>query len=229
MRENTRFGLITGFLAVLALLVSICAHLTYRFPGDLQVTLYLQSFDNHFLLSIMEGVSFIFGGWRSALMVIITGIIVWWQLGRVEAIMIPVGGLLTLINEVLKPIINRPRPSGDLVHILSHELDNGFPSGHALFAIVILGLVAYFTFNNLKNQGIRVVVIVGLIFLILLVGVSRVYLGVHWLSDVVGGYFMGGVILTALIWFHQSWKRRHLLKHEQVRNMHNRLQAQDTV
>ena len=157
----------------------------------------------------MQWVSFIFGGWCSVLVVVIIGIFVWLRIGRPEAIMIPVAGLLTLINTVLKLAINRPRPSVDLVQVLLHMPDNGFPSGHAIFAIVILGLLTYFIFINVKNYTIRTVVLVGLIVLILLIGTSRVYLGVHWPSDVIGGYLIGGTLLTALIWFHQTWKTHH--------------------
>jgi len=143
------------------------------------------------------------------LVVVATGIIVWWRVGRLEAIMIVAGGLITLVNTPLKLAINRPRPSADLVHVVSPEQGNGFPSGHAFFAILILGLTAYFIFTNLKNRTIGIVVLAGLIVLILLIGTSRVYLEVHWPSDVIGGYLIGGVLLTALIWFHQTWKTRH--------------------
>jgi undecaprenyl-diphosphatase len=207
--ENTKFKLIVGFLAIIALVISIYARFAPRFPGDLYLTLRLQSFDNHFLLSFMNCVSFIFGGWSSVLVVVIIGILVWWRIGRLEAIMILVGGLITLVNTALKLAINRPRPSADLVHVLSREQGNGFPSGHAFFAIVILGLLAYFAFINLKNRTIRMVVLAGLIALILLIGTSRVYLGVHWPSDVIGGYLIGGALLTALMWFHRTCKARH--------------------
>jgi membrane-associated phospholipid phosphatase len=209
MGENTRFKLIIGFLAVLAVIVSIYARFTPRFPGDLYLTLRLQSFDNHSLLTLMKCISFIFGGWSSALIVVISGILVWWRIGRLEAIMIAVGGLLTLVDTPLKLAVGRPRPPTDLVRILSYEQGNGFPSGHALFAIVILGLLAYFAFINLKNRPTRMVVLAGLIALILLIGASRVYLGVHWPSDVIGGYLIGGIFLTALIWFHRTWKAHH--------------------
>jgi undecaprenyl-diphosphatase len=207
--ENTKFKLIVGFLAIIALVISIYARFTPRFPGDLYLTLRLQSFDNHFLLSFMDYVSFIFGGWSSVLVVVIIGIVVWWRIGRLESIMILVGGLITLVNTALKLAINRPRPSADLVHVLSGEQGNGFPSGHAFFAILILGLTAYFIFINLKNRVLRTLVLAGLIALILLIGTSRVYLGVHWPSDVIGGYLIGGVFLTALIWFHRTWKAHH--------------------
>jgi len=53
---------------------------------------------------------------------------------------------------------------------------------------------------------LRTVVLVGLVALILLIGTSRVYLGVHWPSDIIGGYIIGGALLTALIWFYQTRK-----------------------
>jgi undecaprenyl-diphosphatase len=214
--ENTKFKLIVGFLAILALVVSIYARFTPMFPGDLCLTLWLQSFDNHLILSTMECISFIFGGWSAVLVVVATSIVVWWRIGRLEAIMIPVGGLITLVNTALKLAINSPRPSADLVHVLSREQGSGFPSGHAFFAILILGLAAYFIFINLKKRVLRMLVIAGLIALILLTGTSRVYLGVHWPSDVIGGYLIGGVFLTALIWFHRTWRAHHSWQHKRL-------------
>ena len=206
MQKNTKFKVVFGFLAILSSAVSIYARFTAQFPGDLYLTLRLQTFDNHLLFSIMQWVSFIFGGWCSVAVVVIIGILVWWRIGRLEAILIPVAGLLTLINTVLKFAIKRPRPSPDLVQVLSHEQDYGFPSGHAFFAIVILGLLAYFVFINVKNNTLRTLVMAGLAVLILLIGTSRVYLGVHWSSDVIGGYIIGGTLLAGLIWLHQAWQ-----------------------
>lgn len=214
MQENTAFKLLIGFLAILALAMSICARFVSRFPGDLCLTLWLQSFNNHLMLSAMECISFISADWCSVLVVVATGIVIWWRIGKLEAIMILVGGLITLVNTALKLAINRPRPSADLVHVLSPLQSNGFPSGHAFFAILVLGLAAYFASISLKNRVLRMLVLTGLAALILLVGTSRVYLGVHWPSDVMGGYVIGGTFLSVLIWFHRTWKAHHPRHHK---------------
>jgi undecaprenyl-diphosphatase len=214
--ENTKFKLTIGILATLALVISVYARFTPMFPGDLSLTLRLQSFDSHLMLSTMECISFVFGGWCAAVVVVVVGTIVWWRIGRLEAIMIFAGGLITLVNAALKLAINRPRPSADLVHILSPEQGNGFPSGHAFFVILILGLTAYFIFINLEDRVLRILVLAGLIALALLVGTSRVYLGVHWPSDVIGGYLIGGVFLAAFIWFHRTWKAHHSWQNKQL-------------
>jgi len=209
MQKNTKYKIIVGLLATVSLIMSIFAWFIKQFPGDLYWTLRLQSFHNNFLLSIMKGASFIFGGWFSIVVVIVIGILVWWRIGKLEAILITVAGMLSLVNTVLKLIIGRQRPPANLVQVFYPMQTNGFPSGHAMFSIMVLGLLAYFIYINMKNHILRTVVLLGLIALILLIGTSRVYLGVHWPSDVIGGYLIGGALLTALIWFYQTRKASH--------------------
>ena len=209
MQKNTKYKIIVGLLATVSLIMSIFAWFIKQFPGDLYWTLRLQSFHSNFLLSIMKGVSFIFGGWFAVVVVIVIGILVWWRIGRLEAILITVAGMLSLVNTVLKLIIGRQRPPANLVQVFYPMQTNGFPSGHAMFSIMVLGLLAYFIFINMKNHILRTVVLLGLVALILLVGTSRVYLGVHWPSDVIGGYVIGGALLTGIIWFYQTRKARN--------------------
>jgi undecaprenyl-diphosphatase len=206
--KGVRLKLVLACLVALALAISIYARFTLMFPGDVYLTIWLQSFSSHALFLTMYYTSFIFGGWSAALLVVVIGTIVWWRVGRLEGILIPVAGLTTLTNSAFKLAIDRPRPPANLVQILAPEQGNGFPSGHAFLAILILGLAAYFISRNVKTRHARTVAITGLVALILLVGASRVYLGVHWPSDVVGGYLIGGTFLAALIWFYGSWRAR---------------------
>jgi membrane-associated phospholipid phosphatase len=196
-------------LAIVATVVCICAHWKPRFPGDLRLTLLFQSVDSEPLTSVMEWVSRLGGGWPVvvlAVVVIASAIIVWRWLGRLEACLVLATGLSPLIYSVLKLIVNRPRPSPDLVRVFVVEEGSGFPSGHAFFATVFFGLLAYFAYSHLQKRSLRVLALSGFLLLILLVGASRVYLGAHWPSDVLGGFLLGAVFLAALIWLHRKWR-----------------------
>jgi len=109
-----------------------------------------------------------------------------------------VAGIATyFLKVVLKAAFDRPRPN--LVVALVEEHSASFPSGHALFAFVFYGLIAWLIIQKKSSQNIKIIVILLAVVLILAVGISRVYLGVHWPSDVLAGYFVGGCSLYALL------------------------------
>jgi undecaprenyl-diphosphatase len=207
-RNNRNKLLIMGCLLAFAIVMSIYAHRLSYFPGDLRLTLLLQSFYSDSLLSTMKSVSFAFTSWRAALMVIIAVVLVWRYWGKSEGILVAVAGLLSLLDSPIKDIIARPRPSPELVHIFITEQNYSFPSGHALFSILVLGILVYLIASHLRQRNLRILSSTILIALVLLVGTSRVYLGIHWPSDVIGGYLIGGIFLTALIWSYGTWKDR---------------------
>lgn len=98
----------------------------------------------------------------------------------------------------LKRIIQRPRPPGALLFM--HRFSYSFPSEHAMGSFVGYGMLAYLliTFWATRNST-RVFIAVAALLLVLAVGFSRLYLGLHYFSDVVGGYAAGGVWLVACI------------------------------
>ena len=197
-----------GGLAALAAVLCICAHWEPRFPGDLRLTLIIQSVDSETLGSIMEWVSHLTGGWRAPVLIIAGSLATWRCLGKLEAVLVLMTGLSSPIYSSLKLVVNRPRPTPDLVRVFQAEPGNSFPSGHAFLAIVFWGLLAYFASTRLQRRSLRVVTLSGLLMIILLIGASRVYLGAHWPSDVLGGYVVGAVLLTALVWLDRKWKPR---------------------
>ena len=77
---------------------------------------------------------------------------------------------------------------------------------HALFAAVVLGTIAYFIATHVRKRRRRILSLAGLLLLMVSIGVSRVYLGAHWPSDVIGGYLVGTALLATLIWFYERWK-----------------------
>ena len=107
-----------------------------------------------------------------------------------------VGGGVVL-NQLLKGLFARPRPFFE--HPLLVETSYSFPSGHAMESLVVYGMLAYFALLALKTWRARTAVVFGTALLVLLIGLSRMYLGVHYFSDVLAGYAAGGVWLCALI------------------------------
>jgi undecaprenyl-diphosphatase len=102
-----------------------------------------------------------------------------------------------VLNHLLKGLFERPRPYFE--HPLLIETSYSFPSGHAMESFVVYGMLAYFVILTLRSWESRVAVVCGAALLVVLIGFSRMYLGVHYLSDVLAGYAAGGVWLSALI------------------------------
>jgi undecaprenyl-diphosphatase len=103
-----------------------------------------------------------------------------------------------VLDELLKQIIRRPRPS--YAAALLHGYSFSFPSGHAMASLVTYGMLAYIlAVFWAKRWRLRVVIVTAAALLILAIGISRLYLGVHYFSDVVGGYAAGALWLSACI------------------------------
>jgi undecaprenyl-diphosphatase len=101
----------------------------------------------------------------------------------------------TVILEVLKTVIYSPRPTNELVV----EPGNSFPSGHVTSTVVLLGLLTFFAWQTWKTTSAKAVTSALFVALISLVGFTRIYLNVHWLSDVIGAYFLGAFWITFCI------------------------------
>lgn len=102
-----------------------------------------------------------------------------------------------LLNTVLKEVFQRTRP--DIEHLVSAG-GYSFPSGHAMIATAFYGMLGYLIWINLKGKGKPSWHVIVLTFsLIIAIGTSRVYLGVHFPSDVIAGFAAGGVWLLACV------------------------------
>ena len=128
-----------------------------------------------------------------ALIAIVLGVLIGsWLLGLAGAVTV---GLASIGNGSLKEFVARTRP--DLLEPVLVERGFSFPSGHALLSMVAYGVLGVLVMRSRLPRGVRrgVVVVLGLV--VLLVGLSRVWLGVHYPTDVVAGWTTGAVIVLA--------------------------------
>jgi membrane-associated phospholipid phosphatase len=132
---------------------------------------------------------------------------------RMEALMtgVALGGAGVLV-ELVKNWFARPRPTVPFA-LVEHPIGGySFPSGHVTSYVCLFGFLFYLAWSLMKPGWRRTAVLVVTGILIALVGVSRIYEGHHWASDVLGGYGLGFGWLCLCIWAYRSWEQWHLAR-----------------
>ncbi len=95
--------------------------------------------------------------------------------------------IITVLNQLLKRILQRPRPTEFRI---VEETGYSFPSGHSMVSMAFYGYLIYLIYRYIKNKYVKWTLITILSILICLIGISRIYLGVHYTSDVLGGFLL---------------------------------------
>ncbi len=104
--------------------------------------------------------------------------------------------IITVLNQLLKKILQRPRPTEFRI---IEETGYSFPSGHSMVSMAFYGYLIYLIYKYVKNKYVKWGLIVLLSILICSIGVSRIYLGVHYTSDVLGGFLVSISYLVLFI------------------------------
>jgi undecaprenyl-diphosphatase len=183
---------------------------------DLRITLGLQEIKSPVFADVMGLVSWV--GYLPQSM-LITGLIIVLLFGfgfQWEAVM----GLAAAVfdqsvNALIKLFIHRPRPTGSLVHVVTAINSYSFPSGHVMFYAGFFGFVWFLVFTLMKKSWKRTLLLSVLGGLITLIGISRIYLGEHWTSDVVGAYLLGILCLAISIQVYR-WGKPRFFIHQPV-------------
>ena len=120
--------------------------------------------------------------------------------------------VITILNQILKYILQRPRPTEFRI---IEETGYSFPSGHSMVSMAFYGYIIYLIYRYVKNKYVKWSLIVFLSILICSIGVSRIYLGVHYTSDVLGGFLISLSYLVLFI----STVNKFLLKKSKNNNL----------
>jgi membrane-associated phospholipid phosphatase len=183
------------------------------FSIDLNITHSLQRIDNSFFSGLMTLISWV-GFSPQAFITPFIIIVLIYVLGFYwEATSSLIAALIVeLLNLLVKALVHRVRPSVDLVHVTNLFKSYSFPSGHVMFYTGFFGFICFLTFTLLKHSWIRTLLLIVFGSHVVLVGISRIYLGEHWASDVVGAYLLGGLCLIGFIQLYRWGKPRFFVR-----------------
>ena len=192
---------LVSFFISLSLLIIVIRKIFYHkeYTMDERVFSYLSHFVNNTNTLIMQFFTFI--GSHFFLLPAWLVVITFYYFIRknkwyfVKMIIIAVSNLLLMFG--LKFFFNRPRP---LIPLLKEVPGLSFPSGHAFMSFTFFGMLIYIVYREVKNIWLKWILIFILAIIILLIGLSRVYLRVHFASDVIAGFCFGVLSLVILLW-----------------------------
>jgi undecaprenyl-diphosphatase len=223
------FILLTIDVVLLALFALLAIWIAYHpvLAIDVTITSDFQENQSPLVGYTMLAVSYIGNMLALSAGLIVLAAIIFWVLDlRLEAILIVVvSATSAILNYLIKLIVARPRPSASLVEIIQTSSGNSFPSGHVMSYVAFWGLL--FSFGIILFKGKhwwRTALLIVSASLFLLVGPSRIYLGDHWASDVLGAYLIGGIWLAMSLWFYLYLRSRGVLapRGKRARHFHRK-------
>lgn len=193
-------------ILMIGLTVLVHFHPVLRFDVNLSHDLQSEgdtSFNRALLDNALAFVSFL-GRTTVAVWIVLFFSLLFWILKYYwETLFCLLTPLSALLNSGLKFLINRPRPEENLVYILDHQISPSYPSGHVVFFTVFYGFLIAAMFHTKKIPRLLRGTIALISFaLIVIISISRIYLGAHWLTDVIAGYLLGVILLAILLYFY---------------------------
>jgi membrane-associated phospholipid phosphatase len=186
------------------------------FAIDLQITRELQSINSPLFAAIMSMISWPGFSPQSFIISALIVLVIYsfgWQWEALTALLAAL--LPPLVNVLVKELIRRPRPTVDLVQVFGILDSYSFPSGHVMFYVGFFGFIWFLAFTLLKRSLGRTLLLVFLGSMVTLIGISRIYLGQHWASDVLGAYLLSSILLAGIIQFYR-WGKKRFFVHQQV-------------
>lgn len=167
---------------------------------DLHTTDNLQSIQLELFREGMVAISAL--GFQPLATIIVLGAsagVAWWRGWRHGLFLLAITVLQGGINSLIKLVVARPRPLDTLVQVLQQVSGSSFPSGHVMFYTLFFGFLFFLVMLQMPRSWRKTGLLILLGSLVILIGPSRIYVGAHWLTDVIAAYLIGVVLLLAAI------------------------------
>lgn len=201
-----------GFKKLLTLLIIFFCILTFfakiypYFSFDLAITKYIQQFKSPNLDLLMMGISTLGNNTVAFFMIIIAGGYFYTLNKRKESFMIFTSGFgIYALGIFFKTFVARPRPDSNLIIQMVREVKpDSFPSGHVLQFIGLYGFLIFLIYTKFRKNLLQKILVGLFSVMILAIGVSRIYLGAHWFSDVLGSYLLGSIWLLIMVYLYHK-------------------------
>ncbi len=184
------------------------AAVVVNFPWEVTVSTTVQSWQSAWLDTTMKAVSELGVLHVAAPLVAATAVALFiasWRAESIFMVLTPSAG--RLVTLVVKELVDRPRPSEGFVHVFRDAASASFPSGHVVHSVVYFGALAVVLNLRLRPSRRLRTAQALLVALVLATGLSRIYLGMHWLGDVVGGFAFGAAVVAAAVWAWRAWPK----------------------
>lgn len=214
-RAARRSALIRTFYFVggaLGIALAFAASRSSLLPGDLEITRAVQRTRTPARDRFWRAVAWAGYPRPNALIVALLAGVMWFFRFRLEAVFVLIASAVNALNFTLKRIVRRKRPAAPRVWVRQLINEPSFPSGHVMFYVSAFGFVVAAALANLRPSALRRGVVALGSSLIALVGVSRVYLGAHWPSDVAAGYLYGSLYLGSTLQLY-AWAKDRQTRH----------------
>ena len=223
--QKRRYPIAFMFWLIAVLVLGTASVIVHSHPGpwpiDLQTTIYIQHHTSLGFYPFLNFVSFLNDPISSFVEMAL------WLLGLslfrhfLQGLFIAVGtAIADTLDGLLSTVVGRPRPHSPLIHVYIHEPFHSFPSGHTEHDMVYYGFLLYLSLTKPVRQWryhwlllpFQLFAVVALVA----IGYSRVFEGAHWVTDVLGGYLSGAILLCVLItcylWIKQKLAQRRTRK-----------------
>lgn len=200
--------LVTVGLTLLIVFVLVTLVVVFADPLflDVPITKELQEIDYGPFGWLMVAVSAPgFEPWNFIFPVAIVGLLLLLRRG-VEALYLLLSTVGAASSVLIKQLVQRARPGADIVNVVHNLTSYSFPSGHVTEYTLVFGFCFYLSFTLVKPGFLRNVMLFLTGAMIVLVAPSRIWLGQHWASDVLGGYALGFGLLALVIWGYRTWQ-----------------------